>query len=383
VPAPIESVTFATDSTLGLYGLGGPASHIARALVQAFPSARILASGDAHSGLSANSISIRPQPIRNRVAGLHWRLRRLAENAEDARIAFDAWASRHLPESEVVVAENTTALATLSTAMKRRSRTVLMYYNRSFRSLLEEVEEERRIWGGPPTFLTSRLVERAEEECRIAGVMVGMSSLVLEDLGRTGVEPARLRRAHYGVDSDRFRPAPRPHGEFVVAFVGWLAPWKGYPYLVEAFRRASIPGSRLLLHGGTDEAFHHELVHRLKGDSDVRVVRGPVEETYRQASVVVLPSVSDAYGLVGLEAMASGVPLIVTDRCGVAEDVRDGINGFVIPARDPDTLRERLLEVNGRPDLAIAMGVEGRKVALARPWSRFAHEVLDAIRDAR
>jgi glycosyltransferase involved in cell wall biosynthesis len=374
-------VLFATDSELGHFGLGGPSSHIARALVREFPTSHIFARKAGNSGIPPEFLTLMKTPSWISVLARFRRLQWLLPSQAWDRIQFDRWSASNFREAGIVVGENTTSLATLREAEASRARRVLMYYNRSFRLLLEDAEEERRRWGGPRTFLNDELVGRAEEECRRAERIVCMSRLVSNDLQATGVPPGKLRRAHYGVDLERFRPVPTRPGEFIVAFVGWLAPWKGYPYLVEAFRDAAIPGSRLLLHGGTSVPFHHRLVDRLKGGADVRVVHGPVEETYARASVLVLPSVSDAYGLVALEAMASGIPVVVTDRCGAAEDVRDGVNGFVVPARDSAALRSRIVELHGDAGLRERMGREGRRTASALTWERFSREVLDVLRE--
>lgn len=375
-------VLFATDSELGRYGVGGPASYIAQALVAEFPTSHVFARSQGDSGLAPSALTLMGTPKWVAFCSRFRRLNWLLPSQASERIQFDRWSAKMLRASRVFVGENTTSMAALKRAGAAGASRVLMYYNRSFRLFLADVEEERRRWGGPRTFLNEELVERAEDECRNAERVVCMSKLVNDDLVSAGVLQQKLRRAHYGVDTSRFRPSSGKPREFIVAFVGWLAPWKGYPYLVEAFRAAAIPGSQLLLHGGTSVAYHHQLVERLRGTADVRVVRGPVEETYAKASVVVLPSVSDAYGLVVLEAMASGVPVIVTDRCGAAQDVHDGVNGFVVTARDSTALRDRLLQLHGEPALRKRLGHEGRQVAMGHTWERFSKEVLAVVGEA-
>lgn len=64
---------------------------------------------------------------------------------------------------------------------------------------------------------------------------------------------------------------------------------------------------------------------------------------YNESSVFVLPSLADSYGLVTLEAMACGLPVVVTENSGSKEAVRDGVDGFVVPIRDIKALKEKLL----------------------------------------
>ena len=380
--APRVRSFLATDSILGQFGLGGPAARLAAVLARDFGPAAVFARGESGAGLPPGTVRLhRKAPWRRLLHGT--RLHRLQMRPEAReRIGFDRAAARVLPPCDLAVVENSTGLGTLRRAKAAGARTLLLYYNREFRGFRADLEEERRRWGGPAPFITQALVERCEAEAAEADLVTAFSGAVLDGLERTGVPRSRLRRAHYAVDAERFRPAPRRDGEFTVALVGWLAFWKGYPYLVEAFRDARIPGSRLLLHGGTDVRYHHGLVARLKGDADVSVVRGPVEETYARASVVVLPSVSDAYGIAALEGMACGLPVIVSDRCGAAEDVREGENGFVVPARDTGALRDRLVRLHADPALRARMGEAARRTALTRPWDLFERDFVAILREA-
>ncbi|MFI5213855.1 MAG: glycosyltransferase, partial [Gemmatimonadales bacterium] len=86
-------------------------------------------------------------------------------------------------------------------------------------------------------------------------------------------------------------------------------------------------------------------------------------EAYGGASVVVLPSLSDGIGLSAVEAMASGVPVIVTDRTGAADLIEDGRNGFIVPVRDVNALRQRLTELEASPALRRSMGLAARETA--------------------
>ncbi len=373
-PARIRSA-FATNSILGRFGVGGPGAYLARVLHAGFGPARVLARGDGGTGLPPGAVvTLRPSGLRKVLAGTRFQ-RLLARGQRSERLEFDRWASRRLPPCDLAVLENSTSLLTMRAARRRGARIVLKVNNHAFRAMKEAVAEEERRWGGPPFFIDDDLVERTEAEAREADLVFGMSESVLESLRGTGVPPGKLRRARYGVDAERFRPSPGGKPGFVVAFVGWLDLRKGYPYLVEAFRDAAIPGAELLLHGGSGDAFHHGLVERLRGKAAVRVVRGPVEETYARASVTVLPSVSEAFGNVVPESMACGMPVIVTDRCGSAECVTDGVDGFVIPARDPAAIRDRLRRLHDDPALRHAMGGAARAKAQTLPWSLFQEDM--------
>jgi glycosyltransferase involved in cell wall biosynthesis len=368
-PSGLRTV-FATISRLGVAGIGGPAIRLAERLVEKHGPARVLAGQPGDGGLPEGSVQVVPRARwRNALEGT--RLHRLqARSQAEERADFDRRAAAALPRCDTLIVENSTGLDTLRRAHSDfGSRVVVVQHNHPFREFRATLLEERERWGGPEPFITEALVERAEAEANEADLVVCLSDSTVAAFAAAGVNAERLRKARLCVDSERFRPPPSPPQGFLVAFVGWLSLRKGYPYLVQGFREAALPGARLVLHGGTNEPFDHALVARLRCDANVEVIRGPVEPTYAGASVCVLPSVSEGFGLSALEAMACGVPVIVTDACGVAECVEDGVDGFIVPARDPGAIADRLARLHAAPDLRASMGGAARRKALARPWS--------------
>ena len=368
-----------TEAPGAATGVGGPTFRLGRMLCEEFPPSLILGPEGDVAGIPRPFVRPVPRPAwRKALAGTRLHRLQLA-SIERRRILFDRRAARRLPPCRLAVLENTACLETLRRAKALGARTLLLEHNPELGSKRRELVEERRRWGGDVPWTTRRLVRRSEAEWREADRVVVFSELTRASFLAAGLTDDRIRRARLGVDPVRFSPAPAPAPGFTVAFVGWLMAYKGYPYLVEAFRDAAIPGSRLLLHGGTGRPHPHRLIARLRGDSDVEVVRGPVEETYARSSVLVLPSVSEGFGLVVLEGMACGLPVIVSDRTGAAEVVTNGRDGFVVPARDPDAIRERLVALHRDPAARERMGRAARATALEHPWSRFLSDMREIV----
>ena len=372
---------FSSNSILGQFGVGGPGAYVLAELRSTFGPCLALARGFAGPPPEGGGLKVIPSPPWRRALNRTRLGRYFPESQASSRREFDRKAAALIPPCRLAVVENSTGLLTLRRARESGARIALKFNNHPFGLMRKDVEEEIRRWGGPPFFIDDALQEKTEAEAREADVVFAMSRLVLDGLEEDGVPRPRLRLARYGVDIERFLPALNPPSNFTVSFVGWLSLFKGFPYLVEGFREAAISGSTLLLHGGTGIAHYHQLVDRLRGEATVRVVHGPVEDTYRASSVTVLPSVSDAFGNVVPESMACGVPVIVSDRCGAAELVRDGVTGFVVPARDSGAIRDRLRQLHEDPELRLRMGAEAREDILRRPWSLFREDIRSILGD--
>jgi glycosyltransferase involved in cell wall biosynthesis len=213
-----------------------------------------------------------------------------------------------------------------------------------------------------------------------------------------GASPAKTRIIYGGADPDRFRPEPGDIRSGVL-FVGRITPHKGVDRLIEALPA----GARLTVAGsaGHDpelpEREYPLLLQRLSRGRDVRFT-GPVSDEdlpalFRQAAVLVLPSVqrscygreirvSELLGLVVLEAMASGTPVISSRLGGLPEIVQDGVTGYLVEPGNADELRERIGQVIHDRALAARLGRNGRELVLERfTWEACAQRCLEAYEE--
>ena len=177
-----------------------------------------------------------------------------------------------------------------------------------------------------------------------------------------------------------------PGAELLVLFVGRLVPEKGVETLIEAWRRADLgPGARLALAGRGPLA---SLVEDAEPDARLlgQVDAAALPALYAAADVVVLPSIKTAsflepWGLVVNESMLQGTPVIASDAVGAAAGglVRDGRNGLVVPARDPDALAARLRAIAGSSELRAQLGAAARQDAAALTPAAWARGMADAL----
>jgi glycosyltransferase involved in cell wall biosynthesis len=174
-------------------------------------------------------------------------------------------------------------------------------------------------------------------------------------------------------------------------YVGRFLPRKGLETLLAAYARyrASAGGkpSDLVLVGGGD---HLEAISRMGANIEGLHFAGPqfgdeLCRYYGRAKVLVVPSVSDPWGLVVNEGLASGLPVIVSAGCGAARTlVSEGENGWCFPPEDVAALTELLLRVGAStPEALEQMGRKSRDIIAAWSLDRFVEGVLQAMQLSR
>lgn len=184
-------------------------------------------------------------------------------------------------------------------------------------------------------------------------------------------------------DGKRFRESHGLGSGPLVLFLARLAHDKGLPDLVRAMAR--VPGATLAVCGRDAGArAESERTARRLGLSDRVRFLGPVAEprhAYAACDLFVLPSHYEAFGIVLLEAMAQGRPVIATTAGGMPEVVDDA--GAVVPPRDPDALAEGIRRVLSDPEASRAMGERGRERARSFLWPAVVDRLQETYERAR
>ena len=217
-------------------------------------------------------------------------------------------------------------------------------------------------------------------EIELADRVIIPSEFVRRTFLEAGVPEHKLRTIPYGIDLEHFRPSARRDSVFRVLFVGNIGIQKGVHYLLEAWKRLALPGAELRFIGTVEEEMKPVLA-RYEG---LYVHAGHVkhEELHREygnASLFILPSLQEGSALVTYEAMACGLPSIVSENTGSV--VRDGEDGFVIPIRSSDAIAEKLQWMYDHRDEAAGLGSSAEAYVRDFTWDRYATSVVDCYRD--
>jgi glycosyltransferase involved in cell wall biosynthesis len=226
------------------------------------------------------------------------------------------------------------------------------------------------------------LTERMDAEIALADRILVGSSFARDTFRAEGVPAEKLEVLPYGVDQSLFAPVCRGTREkersFRLLFVGQIGQRKGIAYLLRAYERFRDPRTRLTLVGriiGDGRALRP---YRGLFEHIDHVPRSILASLYREADVLVFPTLLEGMPLVVLEAMASGLPVITTAN-GPDDLVRDGIDGFVVPIRDVEAIVDRLRHLRQEPDLRLAMGRNARERALQFTWDMYRQRAVGKI----
>ena len=193
-----------------------------------------------------------------------------------------------------------------------------------------------------------------------------------------------------GVDLERFSPDVSPIEEFCdgkvnILFVGRLEKRKGLNYLLKAYKRVKqeISESRLIIVGpGTRLRRKYEKEVMKSRLEDVVFVgyasRDDLPRYYKTADVFCAPATGwESFGIVLLEAMAVGKPVVASSIEGYASVVTHGVEGLLVPPKDEEMLAQALISVMGDQSLRQQMGAKGKLKAQEYGWERIAQRVLD------
>ncbi len=241
------------------------------------------------------------------------------------------------------------------------------------------------------------------EIARSADLLVVSTEAEGEDLRRAyGAGAGRIAVVAPGVDLEAFQPVPRftarrwigLEGRRPVLFAGRLERLKGTEVALRAFAEVAPnhPDAVLVVLGGDSRNQGESERARLQaiaaelGVSDRVSFRGSVAQPelrvyYSAAEALLMPSYSESFGLVGLEAQACGCPVIAAGVAGLASVVRDEVTGYVIPSHDPKEWARRLSAILEGPELSEQMGRRARLLAQRFSWSRTGDRLTEEYED--
>jgi alpha-maltose-1-phosphate synthase len=238
-----------------------------------------------------------------------------------------------------------------------------------------QTEEAKRFPEYAPALQATRepgwKLERKAAEVKLADHIFVASSFTKQSLLSIGIPESAITVVPYGSPIDYFHPQAKPDDTFRVLFVGRVGPRKGVHYLLEAWKSLNLTNSELLMVGVNEFPEHTVAINGANYRHIPSVSHYALNQYYSSASVFVFPSLVEGFGLVLLEAMTCGIPIITTPNTAGPDIITDGVEGFIIPIRDVDALKAKLKWCDQNPDALAEMGKAARKKAEQLTWERY------------
>lgn len=228
-----------------------------------------------------------------------------------------------------------------------------------FRSVRER-ESERlcstKFRGHP----SEAMVERVQAEYKLADRIRVASSVAKNSMIEAGLPAEKIEVINLPLNLNRFTPEgvgrPCVHGPLRLCYIGSLDLGKGFVYLLRALKLLGQDKVELEIVGATGDRCCRRIFERERVGLNVKCAPGDPLPAYHRAELLAMPSLDDGFGFVVAEAMACGLPVIVTDRCGAAELVRPGETGWIIPAGCVEAIAEALDQALQRREALQTMG---------------------------
>ena len=298
--------------------------------------------------------------------------------------ALDRAAAKRIERGgiDAVYAYEDGALETFRAARRHGIKTVYELPTAHWKYKRELLLEEAELCPGWADTITcgqdsGEKTDRKDAELELADLILVPCHYLIETLPESIRHGTRIQVCPYGAPPVAIRARAERHSKLRVLFVGALTQGKGLAYLLRALHQVdslvevTLIGSRVGTCTELDEAL---ALYRYIPTLPHSQVLAEME----RHDVLVFPSLTEGYGLVILEALSRGLPVITTRNTGGPEVIRDGREGYFVPIRSVDAIAEKLAQLAGDSDLLEAMSAAALERAQECTWQKY-RELLASI----
>jgi glycosyltransferase involved in cell wall biosynthesis len=345
---PSGATTVSCSAPYGVGGLGRHLEEIVDALGRSEqPVTRISGSTRPAASASQRDTSPRHMPA---IPNLKTVLSLLPVSASPGwrtrafMVEFDSYAAQRLPAADHLIAFNGQALKQVRAAKRARYQSVsLLSANSHLRRVVRQHARAHRQYSLEGSWATHLVNRNLMEYARVDRIYVA-SRYTLESFLEEGFHDEKLTLFPF-TPASRYQPTNEPSftGTFDIVFIGSLTVAKGVPLLIDAVRRLPHRDMRLVLVGGwTTRGMRRFIQNAIADDGRISVHPGDPLPYLRDARLCVHPTYEDGFGYAPAEALACGVPVIVSEDTGMKDLIDPGDNGVILPTGDLPALTEAI-----------------------------------------
>jgi glycosyltransferase involved in cell wall biosynthesis len=275
--------------------------------------------------------------------------------AESFRFAllpwFDRWVKQQLTPGDHIISSYGYVNECFKSVRQHGGKTFVDAGNSHIENFWEILSEEHRHWKCPTPPVAPHWYERSRTMLAEVDYVLSPSTYVTQSFLARGFKPEQILKNVYPVDLSLFQPrgGPRPPNQpLTIINTGSLSLRKGTPYLLEAFRmvKNKIPGARLLLTHTVQDDVKPILAHYrdLPIEWAEYLAHPQLVRRLQSADIFVLPSLEEGLVRTACQAMACGLPAILTPNTGANDFIQPGVNGEVVPIRDSPAIANAIFK---------------------------------------
>ena len=231
----------------------------------------------------------------------------------------------------------------------------------------------------------SFLINQELNEYKIVNKIVLPSKFAYKTFIDEGYNPSKLHIVEMsGIDFKKFYLTSYPNKEtFEILFMGRLTLNKGIDYLIESFKNLNIKNKRLKMYGVISED-GKEYFKNMKLPKDVEILStvrfNNLKYIYSKSDVLVQPSLFDGFSNVVTQALACGCPVVTTSNTGASDVVKDGVNGYVVPIMDSESITQSLYKIyDEKNKSSFSRDNIAKSVAQYKDWNKYSIDYKELI----
>lgn len=291
---------------------------------------------------------------------------------------FDIIASRRIEKSDFFHGWNNFSLYSMRRARSKGAKTIIERQSAYPTEQQKIIKKEYRKYGIKPG--KNRLIKKATKELEESDHVFISSKFILETFLGKKFDKEKIHIIPLGVDTNAFKPIGKEKKNFKVIFVGQISIRKGVHHLLKSFE--SMPKECELLLIGSVMNDIKNIIKKYEKNESIRIIKyfPDLNYLYNTCSVSVLPSIEDGFGLVVPEAMATGMPVIVSSNVGAKDLVKSGKDGFIVPAGNPEKLKNKILYLYENQKEIRRMGNNARKKAEKYTWEEYGKKLIETYK---
>ena len=297
---------------------------------------------------------------------------------------YDKLAALSIDKADIVTGWSFNFLHTLRKANSLGAITIVERGSTHILYQMNILKEEYEKYGIKPMLAHPKLIEKELLEYEEADYISIPSSFVKRTFLEKRFPEEKLIHVPYGVTLHEFKQVLKEDNIFRIIHCGGITLRKGVHYLLQAFYELKLPDAELWIIGSMNE----EIQPFFEKYNNGKIFhKGPFPQNklykyYSQGSVFVIMSLEEGLAMVQPQAMACGLPVICTTNTGGEDIVRDGKDGFIIPIRDVEALKEKIIYLYENPEICKAMGQSAkRRVSNGFTWDDYGEKMIAAYKN--